>query len=396
MTIVLIMLLQALPVYIVAVIFKNRASVVIAAILMGLVAAATGSSAFVLVDLFGIGVACWMGISHVSKAKPSAAIVSQERAPSAEAVREPQQVRSPRAEGSGTTHPGADFLELRRQMLGAAEVEVQEQYATLLAVMYVHLAIETAHQIQGSSNEAREKQDERIRQHLSQGLKVNGLEATEQRVTHTRHVFDLYRDCYRNFKSLLPSSERSLAVVQYKMAMVAAEFLKTQFRATGRASICGFLEVSARAVVPEETRGEPPAPLETTEKKAKILAFKTNEFAFEYACKYLVCRRELLVPVLGIVLAVNAGNGPCVKIANKTDPTIPDSNYAELLETADTTFVCFLTEVEEGVPSIQRGDLVIFVPRLIAADGWLQVGTIVQKVERVFDSERGVFTRAHA
>ena len=70
MTIFLIMLVQALPVYIVARVFKSGTFVTLSAIIMAVLAIATGRSAYTAIDLFGIGVAYWIGLMHVAKSEP--------------------------------------------------------------------------------------------------------------------------------------------------------------------------------------------------------------------------------------------------------------------------------------------------------------------------------------
>lgn len=65
MTIILIMLVQAIPVWIVALIWKRRTFVTLTAVFMALLALATGAPSLVLIDWFGIGIAYWIGISHI-------------------------------------------------------------------------------------------------------------------------------------------------------------------------------------------------------------------------------------------------------------------------------------------------------------------------------------------
>jgi hypothetical protein len=67
MTIILIMIVQAAPVYIMAVLSKNRTFVTLTAILMLLLAIATGSPGLVLVDIFGIGVAYWLALGYLKE-----------------------------------------------------------------------------------------------------------------------------------------------------------------------------------------------------------------------------------------------------------------------------------------------------------------------------------------
>jgi hypothetical protein len=60
------MLVQAIPVYLIAIFFKNRTFTTLTAVFMSLLAIATGSPAFILIDLFGIGLAYWMALSYIN------------------------------------------------------------------------------------------------------------------------------------------------------------------------------------------------------------------------------------------------------------------------------------------------------------------------------------------
>lgn len=387
------MLVQALPVYIVARVFKNGTFVTLSAIIMAVLAIATGRSAYTAIDLFGIGAAYWMGLMHLTTVKKADQAPGSEHSANVDAAR--GQIESP--EKDTPTHPRADasIVAFRQQMLGPVNETIHEQFAVLLAAMHVHLALQAGSLFGGIANQSKEKQDEVIKQRIVEGLERNNYEATIRRKILTRYVFDLYRDAYVAVEEMLPPSDRSLSTVQYRMAATAAEFLKTQFLADGVSDICAFLKVTARAVSADGNAKYPAATFTTALEKPKRLAFKSNNSAFEYACKYLVSRRKLHAPVVGIVLAVTS-NGPCVKIANATDSAIPDCNYDQLLKTADSTYVCFITGVHDGVPEIYPGDLVTFLPLKIAPEGWLQIGMVLEKLERVLDTETGAFAAVQA
>jgi hypothetical protein len=90
------------------------------------------------------------------------------------------------------------------------------------------------------------------------------------------------------------------------------------------------------------------------------LFFKTNEGAFEYACKYLDNSMANQRPVLGIVLAVK-GQKCIVKFANSADASIPDQSAEQLLERAEPSTIGYGVEPIDGVPMLKRGDLVMCV-----------------------------------
>jgi hypothetical protein len=70
MTIILIMLIQALPVIVLGAIFKKRVYTTLTAVFMSLLAIATGRTDFLLIDLFGIWVAYWIALSFEPKKLP--------------------------------------------------------------------------------------------------------------------------------------------------------------------------------------------------------------------------------------------------------------------------------------------------------------------------------------
>lgn len=109
--------------------------------------------------------------------------------------------------------------------------------------------------------------------------------------------------------------------------------------------------------------------------------FTSNVEAFEYACEHLDCSLENGKPVLGIVLAVQ-GRMCSVKIANREDKTIPTGTLTEMLARTDLAHVCFSAMLENKVPSLQPGDLVLYttMPELAAVGKYTVAGTVIAKV----------------
>ena len=66
----------------------------------------------------------------------------------------------------------------------------------------------------------------------------------------------------------------------------------------------------------------------------KRLVFKSNEAAFQYACKFLNTSLLNESPVLAIVLAVRDNVDCCLKISNPEDSTIPNESPEEIIEKA--------------------------------------------------------------
>jgi hypothetical protein len=110
-------------------------------------------------------------------------------------------------------------------------------------------------------------------------------------------------------------------------------------------------------------------------------AFATNAEAFEYACEHLDCSLKDKKTVLAIVLAVN-GRMCTVKIASPDDKTIPTGTLNELLARDDLKHVCFSTMLNDKVPSVEPGELVMYMtmPELVAVGKETVAGTVVAKV----------------
>ena len=109
--------------------------------------------------------------------------------------------------------------------------------------------------------------------------------------------------------------------------------------------------------------------------------FQTNEEAFEYACEHLDCSLADGKPVLAIVLAVH-GRMCTVKIANREDKSIPVGTLNELLARGDLQRVCFSTMLDDKVPQVEPGELVLYttMPELAAAGKETVAGTVVARV----------------
>jgi hypothetical protein len=120
-----------------------------------------------------------------------------------------------------------------------------------------------------------------------------------------------------------------------------------------------------------------------------VQIFESNEKAFEYACEQLDCSLQA-GPVLGIVLAVN-GRLCSVKIANREDSTIPAGTLTELLARTDMKHVCFSAMLADKVPSLKRGDLVLYttMPELAAAGKATVAGTVTAKVLPQYTNKSG-------
>lgn len=115
--------------------------------------------------------------------------------------------------------------------------------------------------------------------------------------------------------------------------------------------------------------------------------FASNEEAFEFACEHLDCSLKDGRPVLGIVIATQ-GRMCSVKIANPEDKTIPSGTLTELLARTDLSHVCFSAMLEDKVPPLKVGDLVLYttMPELAAAGKATVAGTVTAKVNPHYTS----------
>jgi len=122
--------------------------------------------------------------------------------------------------------------------------------------------------------------------------------------------------------------------------------------------------------------------------------FESNEEAFEFACEHLDCSLADGRAVLAIVLAVQ-GRMCSVKIANPEDKTIPKGTLNELLARTDLSHVCFSAMLDDKVPQVEVGELVMYtaMPELAAAGKATVAGTIVARVTPHYTSKSGWHAR---
>ncbi|HMN46563.1 MAG TPA: hypothetical protein PKE27_18445 [Povalibacter sp.] len=123
---------------------------------------------------------------------------------------------------------------------------------------------------------------------------------------------------------------------------------------------------------------------------AEAKTFESNAGAFEYACEHLDCSLKDGRAVLAVVLGVQ-GRMCSVKIANPDDRTIPEGTLNELLARTDLTHVCFSTMIDDKVPRLERGDLVMYttMPELAAVGKTTVAGTVVARVNPHYTSKGG-------
>jgi hypothetical protein len=122
----------------------------------------------------------------------------------------------------------------------------------------------------------------------------------------------------------------------------------------------------------------------------KRLFFKSNEAAFQYACKYLNTSLLNESPVLAIVLAVRDNVDCCLKISNSEDSTIPNESPEEIIKKGDYQNICLMAKPMEHIPKLKKGDLVMFVApsELIAMGKETMFGVIVAQVQPIYDVEK--------
>src|SRR5476649_1817608 len=121
----------------------------------------------------------------------------------------------------------------------------------------------------------------------------------------------------------------------------------------------------------------------------KRLVFKSNEAAFQYACKFLNTSLLNESPVLAIVLAVRDNVDCCLKISNPEDSTIPNESPEEIIEKSHFQNICLMAKLMEHIPKLKKGDLVMFVApsELIAMGKATMFGVIVAQVKPIYDVE---------
>jgi hypothetical protein len=123
---------------------------------------------------------------------------------------------------------------------------------------------------------------------------------------------------------------------------------------------------------------------------AEVHTFQSSTEAFAYACEHLDCSLKDGRAVLAVVLGVQ-GRMCSVKIANREDKTIPVGSLNELLVRTDLSHVCFSTMIDDKVPHLVPGDLVLYttMPELAAAGKETVAGTIVARVNPHYTAKSG-------
>jgi hypothetical protein len=112
------------------------------------------------------------------------------------------------------------------------------------------------------------------------------------------------------------------------------------------------------------------------------LVFRSNEAAFQMACKFGNNSLDDENLVVSIVLK-GAGDEVCIKFANQKDDTIPYEEVDKLLSVGSVENICFSAQTLNGVPPLKKGDLVMsFVPRglLFRGGSFLPSALIAAKI----------------
>lgn len=119
----------------------------------------------------------------------------------------------------------------------------------------------------------------------------------------------------------------------------------------------------------------------------KDLVFKSNQAAFEYACRFLDNNTEGERPVLAMIFSTH-GSFASIKLANAQDNSIPTQHPREI---EDLSNICLAAEKLDRVPSLRKGDLVMFVvPNELANSGvGSAAGFVVAKVEPILSLQHG-------
>ncbi|HEY6643244.1 hypothetical protein [Povalibacter sp.] len=123
---------------------------------------------------------------------------------------------------------------------------------------------------------------------------------------------------------------------------------------------------------------------------AEAQIFQSAAEAFEYACDHVDCSLKDGRAVLAVVLGVQ-GRMCSVKIANTEDKTIPSGTLTELLARTDLVGVCFSTMIEDKVPHLEPGDLVMYttMPELAAVGKTTVAGTVISRVNPHYTAKGG-------
>lgn len=88
MTVLFIVLLHAVPVFIIAVWTKSKFVLILAAVVAAIIGVATGNPSYMAADLIGVAIAFALGISFINHQRPSARLQIEEPPPALEKKKE--------------------------------------------------------------------------------------------------------------------------------------------------------------------------------------------------------------------------------------------------------------------------------------------------------------------
>jgi len=122
----------------------------------------------------------------------------------------------------------------------------------------------------------------------------------------------------------------------------------------------------------------------------KQLVFKSNEAAFQMACKYMHTSLENEKPVLGVIIEKD-GDNYGIKLSNPDDPSIPTESISQLIEAGNIKHLSISGKPLDHVPPLQKGDLVLCIApaELVALGAGTISVIIVAKVKPILDMKTG-------
>lgn len=123
----------------------------------------------------------------------------------------------------------------------------------------------------------------------------------------------------------------------------------------------------------------------------RVLCFKSNQVAFEYACKYLESPIQEKRGIVGVAVSFDPKVGFCVKVANPKDATLTYASAEELIDRKQTYAVSLITAKHESVPDVRVGDLVLFAPNMEMIRQNVFSGLIIAKIGPTLNLDTGMF-----
>jgi hypothetical protein len=211
--VIVYMLFHALPVFFTGVFSQNKTALIVSAIIMGIIGAATGNPVYFIADLFAITLAYLAANKFMKPASPNADI-----------------------------KPDAGLLEIRKELLKTSNPHAHEQMSILMVGAQIHQEVNMIFLSGRLSQMSQDEKERWFSDRIERALKLNGYTPSFLRVKLSRYVYDLYMKLYLRLEGAGPLRGSSMSEIRHFILSSGAEFLDGQDGKGEIPDICSFLK----------------------------------------------------------------------------------------------------------------------------------------------------------